>query len=232
MTSYGERYPGHPDFTPVMDELNRRKVLVFVHPIRCRTALITSCARSVTMWRSRRTGRRLRRSLPTSRRAGASHLRVTVRARCFAPCHVTASSGQRTGGNRRSISARRGSSQGGSFSAVPRAAGVSSTAKPGGSVAISNSTPPGSRSKSSGSIVDPKPASRCNQARLSRRATPAAPHYRARERRRDGRCPRPSDRASVLADTKSPQMRLGRRRGRESAGALPRRQTPHNQTSH
>jgi hypothetical protein len=42
---------------------------------------------------------------------------------------------------------------------------------------------------------------------------------------------RPSDRASILADTKGPQMRLGRRRGRESAGALPRRQTPHNQTS-
>jgi len=33
MTSYGERYPGHPDFTPVMEELNRRKALVFIHPL-------------------------------------------------------------------------------------------------------------------------------------------------------------------------------------------------------
>jgi 6-methylsalicylate decarboxylase len=33
MTSYGERYPGNPDFTPVMAELNRRKALVFIHPL-------------------------------------------------------------------------------------------------------------------------------------------------------------------------------------------------------
>lgn len=33
MTSYGERYPGHPDFVPVMKELNRRSALVFVHPL-------------------------------------------------------------------------------------------------------------------------------------------------------------------------------------------------------
>jgi predicted TIM-barrel fold metal-dependent hydrolase len=33
MTSYGERYPGHPDFAPVMEELNRRRALVFIHPL-------------------------------------------------------------------------------------------------------------------------------------------------------------------------------------------------------
>jgi predicted TIM-barrel fold metal-dependent hydrolase len=33
MTSYGERWPGHPDFDPVFAELNRRKALVFIHPL-------------------------------------------------------------------------------------------------------------------------------------------------------------------------------------------------------
>jgi predicted TIM-barrel fold metal-dependent hydrolase len=32
LTSYGDRWPGHPDFDPVFAELDRRKAVVFFHP--------------------------------------------------------------------------------------------------------------------------------------------------------------------------------------------------------
>src|SRR5574340_565756 len=56
-----------------------------------------------------------------------------------------AAAGRRRGGSAAVISVRAGSSQGGNWSLEPRSSGASSTAKPGGSVAISNRMPPGSR---------------------------------------------------------------------------------------
>ena len=44
MTSYGDRWPGNPDFDPVIQELNRRKAVVFVHP------LLPQCCANVLNW--------------------------------------------------------------------------------------------------------------------------------------------------------------------------------------
>ena len=46
MTSYGNRWLGHPDFAPVLEELNRRKTVVHVHPKAptCCTNLVQSNA--------------------------------------------------------------------------------------------------------------------------------------------------------------------------------------------
>jgi predicted TIM-barrel fold metal-dependent hydrolase len=46
MTSYGSRWQGHHDFTPVLEELNRRKAVVFCHPLpaACCTALMPDTA--------------------------------------------------------------------------------------------------------------------------------------------------------------------------------------------
>jgi predicted TIM-barrel fold metal-dependent hydrolase len=44
MTSYANRWPGDPAFEPVFQELNRRKTLVFVHP------LLPDCCAGVLNW--------------------------------------------------------------------------------------------------------------------------------------------------------------------------------------
>src|SRR5215212_707532 len=59
--------------------------------------------------------------------------------------HELSPAGTRSGGRTSSSLSRRVSSQGGSLRCSPRCSWSSSTAKPGGSVAISKSTPPGSR---------------------------------------------------------------------------------------
>ena len=59
--------------------------------------------------------------------------------------HALSPAGTCSGGRTSSSLSRRVSSQGGSLRCVPSSASPSSTAKPGGSVAISNRTPPGSR---------------------------------------------------------------------------------------
>jgi predicted TIM-barrel fold metal-dependent hydrolase len=49
-TSYGNKFLGDPDFKPVMDELNRRKAIVYVHPSRpeCCDTLISYVPGSFT----------------------------------------------------------------------------------------------------------------------------------------------------------------------------------------
>ncbi len=44
MTSYGDKWLGDPEFDPVMDELNRRRALVYVHP------LAADCCANLIAW--------------------------------------------------------------------------------------------------------------------------------------------------------------------------------------
>ncbi len=89
-----------------------------------------------------------RRACRRERRAGGRHAAAAVEAVARRGGRAHAGSGSATGasgGSCAAISARCGSSQGGSTRLSPRCPGASSTAKPGPSVASSNSTPPGSR---------------------------------------------------------------------------------------
>jgi len=49
LTSYGDKWLGHPQFAPVMDELNRRKAVVYTHPTTasCCVNLVPGVAESV-----------------------------------------------------------------------------------------------------------------------------------------------------------------------------------------
>jgi 6-methylsalicylate decarboxylase len=49
LTSYGDKWLGHPHFAPVMDELNRRKAIVYTHPTQaaCCRALVPDVPASV-----------------------------------------------------------------------------------------------------------------------------------------------------------------------------------------
>jgi predicted TIM-barrel fold metal-dependent hydrolase len=52
LTSYGDKWLGHPSFTPIMDELNRRKAILYTHPTaaNCCRNLQTDVPPTVIEW--------------------------------------------------------------------------------------------------------------------------------------------------------------------------------------
>gem|GEM_PF-5218352 len=80
-----------------------------------------------------------------SQRRFETEVRMGVCRHQPAPPPISTPFGSRRGGRRRTIASRCGSYWAGSLRWVPRSASVSSIRNPGGSVATSNSTPPGSR---------------------------------------------------------------------------------------